>query len=269
MKKIIAPQFAVLAVALLLSACAGGSMIRVTKPEIDGVKKLAIVSVYSNSELYNVGGGGQLTALVSMIAKKSGNKGLALSGTKLVDHALDAFTAELGKVKGWVVLPSQAMLESPAYKAFAESFTASQSGAAGAVTGFAYSAPKGMITANMVNLKSSPQYLQQFGKLCSDLNVDAVAVIHLDVAYAPYTAVMGSGTAKASVAADVKVINREGKFVAMTPDIEKGKGMRLLSDDKAGMVADELVYSDAVEKMFLEAVSKNAVYYAEELNKQL
>lgn len=262
-------QFMVLAVAASLSACAGGSMVRVAKPEIDGVKKLAIVSVYSNSELYNVGGGGQLTALASMIAKKSGNKGLALSGTKLVDHALEAFTAELGKVKGWVVIPPQAMMESAEYKAFAGNFTASQPKAVGAITAFVSSAPQGMITANMLNAKSSPQYVQEFGKLCADLNVDAVAVIHLDLAYAPYTAVMGSGTAKASVAADVKVINRDGKFVAMTPDLVKGKGMRLQSDKKAGLVADELVYSGTVEEMFLDSISKNAAFYAGEINKQL
>lgn len=264
-----AKQFMVLAVAASLSACAGGSMVRVAKPEIDGVKKLAVVSVYSNSELYNVGGGGQLTALASMIAKKSGNKGLALSGTKLVDHALEAFTAELGKVKGWAVIPPQAMMESPEYKAFAENFTASQPKAAGAITGFVFSAPQGMITANMVNSRTSQQYLQQFGKLCGDLNVDAVAVIQLDMAYAPYAAVMGSGTAKASVAADVKVINRDGKFVATTPDIMKGKGMRLMSDKKAGLVADELVYSGTVEEMFLDAISKNAAYYGAEINKTL
>ncbi len=63
------------------------------------------------------------------------------------------------------------------------------------------------------------------------------------------------------VAADVKLINRDCKFVAMTPDIVKGKGMRMISDKKAGMVSDELVYSGSAEEMFLEAISRNAAYY--------
>ncbi len=41
-----------------------------------------------------------------------------------------------------------------------------------------------MITATMLNSKSSKPYVQH-GKLCADLNVDAVVVIRFDLATRP------------------------------------------------------------------------------------
>ncbi len=260
---------AVLVVSFALSACGGGWKL-FTTPEYGQVKKIAIVSLITNNDIHPVGGGQSLTSLATLVAKKSGNSSLAGSGQRIAELGLNVFAQEFSRVSGWVIMPPEAVIASEDYKAFVANN--SLPAGAGAILEIGLTTPPGMYNAYQISNTSGKEVLEPYGALAKKLGVDGVAIIRLDLGYEAHAAAFGIGTAVASVAADVKIVNQSGTIVAKTseyanPKNRVGLGFRLKSDHKAPLVAGELVYTGAVEGMFKDAIAKNAVFIREQINK--
>lgn len=257
----------VLVISLSLSACAMKWKMATT-PEYGQVKKIAIASFIVNNDIHPVGGGQSLTALASMVSKKASDKSSSGDGVKLVEFGLAEFAKELSLVGNWQIVPPDAVSASEEYKAFIAD-NPLPTGAA-AILEIGLSVPPGMYNAYHIRNNSRPEVLKPFGELAKKLGADGVAIIRLDLGYQAHSAAFGMGTAVASVATEIKIINQEGKIVATTIEFGNNRaavGYRLTSDHKAPLVAGELVYTGAVEGMFKDAITKNAVFIREQINK--
>lgn len=266
--------FAVAVVTISLSACSAPKLF--TTPEYGQVKKIAIVSFIVNNDVHRVGGdqnpppqtGGKpnLSALATLVAKKAISAPLQGVGTKFIEFGHAEFVKELSQVKDWQVMPPEAVIASEDYKAFVLNTTPPRGS-----SGDGSSTPAGMYNAYYITNYSNKEILEPFGALAKKLGVDGVAIIRLNLGYQVNAAAFGMGTAFASVAAEIKVINQSGVLVAKSSaefgNDKTAVGRRMNSEQKAPLVAGALVYTGAVEGMFKEAISKNAVFYREELKK--
>ncbi len=253
----------------------------VHKPEIDTVKTVAVISVFSNSSLYNTSGE-SLTGTVSELSntfglsgnnadKKEGNKLkklLSFGGTRLIDHALIEFEHKLAQVKGWQVVPSKSLVNQQAYanwKSSEEKKIANESGILNSLSGPQYTTADGMVSYPIS--RSEEAKIKGLGKLARELKVDAVAIAQFEIAYSPKNSFGGMGSAEASITSSVMIVNSDGKVAVAAGD--GGSGWRFTSDDSIPMVAGSIAYNDAAEKMFKQAISRVADYYYKEINENI
>ena len=234
--------------------------ISVKRPDVEQMNKVAVVSVYSNPGLYNADGGGGLTALASFITKKAGAKGVDFGGTRLVEFGLESFSSELDKVDAWEVVSSDSVMNAEAYKAFIDDYNANAK-KYGNKAKASFTVVPGMVSV-VVGPKLDRDLVKRLAELARSLNVDAVAVVHLDLAYRASTSIGGTGTAAASVASNLSIVSKDGEIIVSTPwQIDGGKGVRKSSSSTTGLVAGELIYSTKAETMFKDAIEQNAAYF--------
>jgi hypothetical protein len=217
------------------------------KPDINIVKKIAIISVYSNSVVYKIGGeGGSFAAITSLISKKEENsdKENSFGGKRLVNYALKIYTDKLATIDGWKIVSHKKIINSKAYKNF-KKIKKEQQGAFSKLTTtvnkIAYAFPTGMF---VYRIKEQNYNGDELKALCKELQVDAVAIIELDMAY--------------KIATSIKAVNFNGKMVIGTLDIKKGAGMRSTSDNQTPMISGEIIFNNKVEKMYQQAIDADA-----------
>lgn len=257
------PLFA--AITLLLSSCA--SIVR--HPEVDPVKKIAIVSLYSNQTILKVGGGGSVGGGADFLKKAIGTKDEDNSDNsnrvRLAKYALDKYREVLNKVPGWEVIPNETVVALAEYQKLGE---VPEAGAKlSKAIDFAvrlqqakYNTPPKMWAIQLSEKDRNSAQVEKLAKLCAKLGVDAVAVVDLDLAYeAGFFSIGGNGAAKASVASSVKVLNRDGKFAVVFPDIAPAAGTRFTSERPVTMIGGKLLMMGEVEKAFHEAIDKAAL----------
>jgi hypothetical protein len=246
----------------LFASCA--SIVR--HPEVDGVKKIAIVSLYSNQEINKVGGGasngGGLAFLSKAANGKDNDDSDSNNRTRMAKYALERYTAALSKVPGWVVVSTGTVVASNTYKKLGEAQTENRTLASvvSVVTRFKkakYSTPPKMWAIDLS--KHDADREAKLVELSKSLGVDAVAVIDLDLAYqAGMMSIGGTGAAHASVASSTKVLNKDGKFAVKFPESQTGK--RFDSDTSMAMLGGQIHFIGDTEKAFKEAIDKNADY---------
>ncbi len=245
----------------------------VKKPAVDVVKKIAIISIYANSGLYKIGGGGGgLATLTSMVGKKEREKKKeSFGGTALVEYALNAYAQELNSIEGWVVVSPKKIIESSAYKKFLDKVKkrfGSVSGAINFIGNVAYAYPPGMA---LFPFRGTPPggITKELKELCQELEVDAVAVMELDVGYSADFALGGTGTAVASVSSSVKFITKTGEVAVITEDTAKDSGRRFSSNDSTLMASGEILFNEKTEEMFKDAIKQNVAYYISRFKREL
>jgi hypothetical protein len=212
--KKLARYAAVASVAFCLFGCA---TIEVKKPEINAVKKIAIVSVTSNFHIHDVEEKQQAqsdsdlaTLGMSLVdaLKKDANGGTVKAQVQIVTHGAADLSSMLSQLQGWSLVPIGDVVANPAYAA---SFgtKSEESNVAGAIENALSAAatsdwvvPQGMatiayesvvpanggsMTIHIVNGKNVGSEVDQtraaLGKLCSDLGVDAVIVAQVKLSY--------------------------------------------------------------------------------------
>lgn len=243
------------------------------KPDVNMVKKLAIISVFSNSVVYKTGDdGGSLAALTSLVSKEDEGsekkKEKAFGGKRLVNYALRHYTKKLSTVDGWKVVSSDKVVNSKAYNDFKKAVKEQQGalgGLATVVDKLAYAVPTKMIAYPIQGEQFDAKMLK---KLCKDLKVDAVAVIELDMAYSAYWAVGSTGTAAASVSTAIKAVNSEGKLVIGTLDVTKGEGKRSISEGQTPMISGNILFNAKTEKMYKEAIDAEAKMIIDQMKEE-
>ncbi|HKI99165.1 MAG TPA: hypothetical protein VKB51_11890 [bacterium] len=272
LSRIRAQVFIGIVVAFLAASC-GGNRILITPPA-EKVKKVALVSVTAQRGIRNLDGGGGLTAGLSAMSsmmggnKKDGGKvgGLDFGGTRLVDYAVTAFEQEINKVPGWQVVPTSSVIHSQAYTKFAEGHKTMMGGLGQAVSNLAMFGPEGMVAVYAPSQSTTTKQL--LTELAQDLNVDAVAVLDLDIAYKPYTAIGGSGTAVAAVGEGLVVVNRFGDY-AIIVEPPKDSRYRENSEETTAMLAGEVMFNDNVEAMYKDSIHKGLSMIREDITADL
>lgn len=268
---------------LILSSCSG----IVKKPEAKEIKKVAIISLYSNQSVYNVGSentsGGALNfiSLSPFGNQKSQAKNALMmpemGSYKLVTYSLYTFEEELGKIRGWQIVPTVKVVNAMAFKSFASKFSPSATRMLASESNslaLKWQTPRGMPPVTAADLKENKDiFLGEVNKMADELNLDAVILLQLDFAYSPdHSTADGKDDltdAYASVATSIKVINRRGTLAIATPEANGESGERFISDGRASFVGKQMIFNDEVEKLFKNAIQKSAVSLRDKINKEL
>jgi hypothetical protein len=225
---------------LFVSGC--GTMV-IKKPDVLAVKKMAIISVYANTDIHDVEAkeNTQVNALQALMSAVSTEKDIQSDElTQIATYGLKAYGEELEGVGRWKVIPPQTVLKNPKFKALNKetvdtalgTFLSAMHKAADSSwvtpTGMPY-IPASSLTQTggsktIVFGKKDPmvEAREALAEVCKSLDVDAVAVIGLDLAYKKtwLSGMSGSGLfsgvlgrAVPMVAANVVVVNKDAKIV--------------------------------------------------------
>ena len=261
---------ALCSLAFLLCSCAG---VHVQKPEVDNVKKIAILSVSASEDikkLENEEDSGSLKdALVGVAtsAAEDNVEQLAKGRERLITHGADALAATLGSIKGWAVIPSEEVTGNPDVQKFFE-----PTGAEGVinkiarlvpVNGWRYMTPKGMHelpyeavvsgeTALFGAKTDDQEVREKVGKLCEALNVDAIAVAEYYFFYEE-GGLLPTARATPVAMVDVVLIDKKGNKLLHTDHgwtQVTGKGNVMLVDKYVDLHSDPSVdaYVNTIDK---------------------
>ena len=264
-------HFAILcSLAFLLCSCAG---VHVQKPEVNDVKKIAILSVSASEDIKKLEDeeeeGSLKDALVGVAtsAVEDNVKELAKGRERLITHGAEALAQTLGSFEGWTVIPFDEVTGSAEVQKFFD-----PTGAEGVmskiarlvpVNGWRYMTPQGMHELPYETVVSGETALfgaktddqevrEKAGKLCESLNVDAVAVAEYYFFYEDGLLTLAN-TAKPVVMVDVVLIDKKGNKLLFTDHgwtQVKGKGNVMLVDKYVDLHSDPTVdaYINAIDK---------------------
>ncbi len=257
-----------------LSGCVTTSMVK--KPEVNSVKTIAVVSVYSNTGVKNTSGESETSKISGMAGmvgltgnnSKAGDstagKLLDFGGTRLVEHAKGELERELARVKGWKVVDATQFVDKESYQTFAtkmDDTIREEQGVMRKISGPAFvTVPR--MAAMPYGLKADER-AKVLKQLASDLGVDAVAVLKLEMAYSPSTSIGGNGTAAAAISSNLEIVNKEGGTAVL------GSLSQIRSADTVGMMGGSIIFSEKTEKIFKQAISKTAEIYTDKINKDI
>ena len=253
----------------------------VKKPDINNVKKVALVSVYGNQnirELKQSGWARQSEVVTGFNDQQR---------QKVAELALNYYEAKLKEMGSWKVLPVQQMLTSAKFSAAMKELRAvkdasgkkvdesSLSGKLGQfltnVAEMGYLSPAGMhpLPISDENRNASQGVIKSLVKLAKDLDVDAVAVVQIDLAYTGGTfSLGGTGTAVASVASSIKLVDKNGVVVVDYPNVSD-KTRRFKSETSSGMLQGKLIFNAKLETMLKEAIIASADDLVTEIKKEM
>lgn len=266
-----------LALALLSTAitgCVTTSMVK--KPEADSVKTIAVVSVYSNTGVKNLRGESETSKIAGManMIGLSGNNSKAgdsdaaklidFGGTRLVEHAISEIERHLERVKGWKVVAASNFVDNKAYQNFTinmDDQIREEQGVMRKISGPQFvTVPR--MAAMPYGLKEN-QRNDLLKQLARDLGVDAVAIMKLDIAYAPSTAIGNHGTAAAAISSKLEIVNKEGGTAVL------GTLQEIRSSDTVAMMGGSIIFNEKTEGIFKQAITKTAEIYSDKINKDI
>jgi hypothetical protein len=276
-----------LAVAVGLSGCASKL---VKTPEINAVKKVAIVSLFASNEVLFKHGTGKYDSW-SWDTKE-----------RVAKMAHQAFEEEIKKL-GWQMVPPSKVIASSVYQTeFGR--TEARSGGNLLEKGLAvvqnvrnrrfFTIPKmtpiewnkedkndrGVATLDLSNMsmnreKSLPERLE---KLANDLGVDAVLLVEMDYCYGGGKSVAGNGEAYILGQATMYGVDKRGDNVITLPPIQNrcsrdrfaGKSARSTTMIGGSLTfGDQTTNQDKLVQMFYEATKSTARSVAKELHKAI
>lgn len=254
---------------LLTTGCA--SIVR--KPEVDIVKKVALLSVYGNAVLSDVDTGS--SGYGSMKKLMDGKADPAEQ--KIFDRAHDIYLPEIGKIGKWEVQARKDTTSNADVKAFFDEVQNETKASAGVFANMmGVQTMASSDTAPVVvspNVWNSDKKLPKIAQICDKLHVDAIAIIELNLAYETSFGFMmksigSTGQARAAVSSQLRIITREGKYAVVTwPTTDSSK--RGLSDAKFKVEAGIVTFNDQVEHAFAEAFQVDAANLRSLINSNL
>ncbi|MFO7595220.1 MAG: hypothetical protein R6W92_02620 [Desulfocurvibacter africanus] len=264
-----------LSIALLSFACAP----IVKKPEIDQVKKVAVVSLYAPALVPDVGGFGMITNINRV--KKT-----------VAKDAYDIYVKELTKL-GWSVMPAQVVVKN---KLYAKTFDAARlykdkdSGASNFMTKLMNAGaklaeygeilPEGMKSGSEMHVMRKED-AEALGKLAKGLGVDAVLIVQLDYCYRPrnptIARVSGTGHAHLNCSSSVRAVDKNGVAVVTMPELdqcndqaktkaESEKAILMLGGQISIMNAEQVT---VITEMFRDSTRKSAANAVAQLQKAM
>ncbi|MDH5231044.1 MAG: hypothetical protein OEY38_13350 [Gammaproteobacteria bacterium] len=284
-------KLTVVLLALIISACASPI---VKRPAADTVKKIAFISVYSNSSIYNVKNPDQVDTLAILKKAVKGNDNIQDGNVQLSTFALKHYSENLSTAQ-WQVVPAPEVISHPAYKTFTQELKGEGAmGFLNKMAGTKWAVPPEMahfpfevvaktnqktytnVNGKMVDAKTVSR--ERLAKLSQELGVDAVGIIHVDLAFEKgmldVELPLKRAKAMPKVSSEMVVINSKGEIAMQTGRIVRGKGKRFEASEKAPMIQGgrvEFAGKDGQEtiKAFSEAIEKSAHGLKSEIEKEL
>ncbi len=258
-------------VCLSLTGCASKWAQR---PEVDGVKKIAVVSVFTGVEIKGDRGskstGNEAAAINNMLGKQSPESDWRIRLVTFTAKAYsDAFTAA-----GWQVTPIEAVAKNSAYqKAATPPSTGNDT--LNAVVGFLgkiaqrnyvtipgtqaidLTADKDRESKGTFSLTSGNKTILKLKDLAQSLGVDAVAVIEVRSSFDESGWTWGTGhrSVRPEAASRLDIINKDGDYAVRTPAM---KEMQKFEANESIYIKDgKMDLSNKSENLFRQAIEKS------------
>ena len=277
---------------LVVSGCGG----IVKKPEINSVKRIGIISVYSNSRLHYFHENKVIISPTPMDFAASALKlGAAVKNSfdkssPLLEFARQSLEAEFKKLPQFQVIPFEEFGQNPAYRNLSVSTGKPMFQNKTLTIGSMISTPPDFDIAPgmkaIEGLAQSPvdrTLMTNLTNLAKDLNLDGVIVVRFELGYknAFFTfhslgsalagSVSGGRTvsAVASVAATLRLITRQGNFGIVIPDFKDGEGSRKVSDKKFTIMDGKALMTDETVAAMRESILQAVVSMREMIAKEL
>lgn len=274
MKKLIALS----AFAFFLCSCAG---VNVKKPEIDNVKRVAVVGVTSNEEYKDIESVGKekkqnllLTVAANVI--KDNVEMITEGQVAIITHGAYELINTFNDIEGWGAISLDEVINNEQYKAlFAKSDNLFEA-FGNLIRKERYVAPAGMSPVLYETVHPSQNHwvngeraeapvLRSIGSLCDALGVDAVAVAEFTFLYKTGFASSLTSSATPIVYMNVALIDRNGNKVLYTDpgwaEIEgkekatyRNGAIHLIGDDKSINAYNEAI--NATLKVFKKEAKK-------------
>lgn len=260
---------------LLTFSLAGCLPSIVKKPDIEQVKKVAILSLYADQKVPNDKGRGVVTQWDNKVR------------LQVAEDALRTYQAEMAGL-GWKVVSPTKVLESREYQqAFAIPKPDTTTGKFGSFLKNMYQqqffTPAGMLPIPLDDSAANTHYYgdaardnprARLGDMARKLGVDAVVLIQIDYCYGGGTfSLLGNGQAVMSAGSSIKAVNQKGEMVVNMPAVARCDGKRGTSKTSALMVNGNLEFTysarDRFRKMFVEATRASAAMTVADVHKAM
>ncbi len=223
------------------------------------IRKVAVLSLASNPGIYNYNEpvmGGILTQIASVMAVSQ----------QYNDTLYQELTAQIQKL-GWSALPQKDIVKTVPYLNIKNVLPTYYSDKIKVKNGSSRYAglnhtDKVLTMTNQTYIeynwgnekKLNEGLIEYMGKVAQELNVDAVIIAYMDIAYQPSAMSIGGlglGLARASVATSFVVVDRNGDIVILDFPVQDVE--RTTSKQNVGLVAGTI---DPVNEKFIEMVKE-------------
>ncbi len=258
--------FSALVIVLMLAGCAGKW---VQHPEVDKVKKVAIVSVFSGNEIKGDRGskstGNDNAALNKIIGREDPTTDWRI---RLVTFTAKSY-ADAFKAAGWSVMPIEAVAKHPAYKKAATPPSMGNEtlnsivGFLGKVVQRNYVTLPGTQAIDLTAGDNRGSYtggnstILKLKDLAESLKVDAVAVIEVKSSFDESMWTWGTGhrSVRPEAATRLDIINKDGDYALRTPAMAE---MQKYEANSSVYIKDgKMDLSNKTENLFREAITKS------------
>lgn len=291
----------ILAVLLVFGLSGCGSMIT-KKPAVMDVKKVAIVSIYANTDIHDAdakASGGKINLLKALVGAAMPEKDIETDEmVQLATYGLKTFGEELSGVTQWTLVPPDQVIRNKKFQALIKPTDTSGMGdflnALRKASTASWVTPPGMPYIPTSSLTHGNQSVTIMGQkdpvetakeklavLCKDLNVDGVVVIGLDLAFKKGwlsgmsgTGIFGGILAPATpmAAYDMIMVTKGGQIAVETPLLSQGGGQFLEGPDAAMLRQGKPYLKDSKQeavRAYERAIQRNASALKETLLKEL
>lgn len=265
-------KYSFLLLCLLITGCASMIPTILLKPAADNIKTVAFISVYTNSDIYDIKA--PRTSVNIDILKSGANKTQTTEIESILNYAVKSYQDRLNGVGGWNWVPVSGVTSSEAYKKFAEEMAKPPSSgllkSVSKAQDLEWIAAPGMARVPAAGAASSGKFISVAGtkdirhvlaKLCKDLNVDAVAVLELDMAFNKLITgadLFGGIPAVPNIASSLVLVNKNGEVSVNSGLITKGQGRRFEGKSVNMLERDVVLLNDKSIAAYNATIDKSA-----------
>ncbi len=271
------------------------------RPAIDNVKSVAVVSVYMNRDFYNIKAPkadeskDAFKTLGRALMKQTGvmdkiDTTFNVQFMQIISYAVKKYSEQLDGLGPFRVEPMENVLRNPSYQEFIAQAAKDQPFAALASIGAAIKSADWFTAPNMIHVPADmivegggmhttylgktkdprAEFRKELANLCKSLNVDALAIVQLDMAYkkAFISINLGEGDAAAPrVASSLVVVNKDGEVAVNTGLFGRGEG-KYVDGSNAPMLRKGFVHlTDKSVSSYCGAIDKSCAAMKKELEK--
>lgn len=245
----------------------------VKHPEVDKVKKVALISVTVNRVYKDLDAksGGATSGLAMMGAiggKKSDEEAKANpkdedNRVQMANYIRDKYAQELGKIREWQFVSADAITKSTEYAALTK-VNGGDSGAGRAlaslannIIGLNWATPRGMAPLQFYENNMKEEKRAALRAMCKKYGVDGLIVVDANIAFkGGFLSVGGNGLANVYISTSTQMINSDGNVAVMFPNAENGE--RYEGNKQVAMVLHSVPPTSELETALHSAIDASA-----------
>jgi len=274
-------KFMVLSLMVFALMFAGCASPWVKKPQVNVVKRIAVVSAFMNRDIRGDRGskakGGGLSFLKGVVGAAIGTEdvddGHGDMRIRQVRYLAKKYARALNKLPGWkVVMPINKVAKHPGYRKLASAGVGETMGKILDVAGkFAQKKLVTLPKMQAIDLSNGGSRFQmmKLKDLCDELNVDAVALIqvHLYLDESAWTFSTGHRSVRPHAKTRIDIITKRGEFAVRTAHINDAEDFE--AEGSVWIKNGALDFTNKAENRFREAVDKSILHVFKRLREEL